>query len=140
MSDYKSAKTDSLNALIQVLNNQAKYKLCLLDNHLQPLLSRLKTDQVNSAEALEILRCCSQAVTDSNQRDIVNNIWIELKKRTKFQIEHYNYFLDFLKYKRDTKRAQEIFDEMIADGIKPDEYVKKHQFNFNKYYVYGPKI
>lgn len=76
---------------------------------------------MDSAQALEILRCCSYARTDDNKSTLVNNIWEELKKQNnQFQIQHYNCMLQLASDKADAKRVQEIFDEMGKADIKPN--------------------
>lgn len=111
---------DSLSDIIKKFTNQAKNRAALSDTDLQTLLTTLKTRPADSVEALELLRCCTQARTGPNQTDIVHDIWKELKRHNRFQIEHYSYLLQFAKDKRNTQLAQEIFDEMIKDGIRPD--------------------
>lgn len=118
---HEITKTSSLDFIVTELKNRAKYKLNLSLNDLQLLLSKLKAERVNSEEALEILKCCACASTKENLSAIVNDIWIELKnENTEFQVQHYNYMLRFAKDKQDTQRAQEIFNEMQQNGIKPD--------------------
>lgn len=93
----------------------------LRSRELQTLLAKLRPQQVNSTEALEILQCCTFARTDHNQRQIVDEIWKELKKQNnEYQVQHYNCLLQFARDKQDAEYVQTIFDEMIEDGITPN--------------------
>lgn len=93
----------------------------LSNDDFQNLLTKLKTEKVNSAQALEILRLCSFAHSDQNLKNVVYNIWNELKKENdEFQVQHYNYILNFARDRQDVERAQAIFDELIKDGVKPN--------------------
>lgn len=93
----------------------------LSNGDFQSLLTKLKTQNVNSAQALEILRLCSFTHADQNLKNVVYNIWEELKKENgEFQAQHYNYILSFARDTQDLERAQAIFDELIRDGVKPN--------------------
>lgn len=113
--------SSSLDSDINVLENRAKCRRQLSNRDLHSLLLKLSKERANSTQTLEILRYCTHAITEQNQCDIVNDIWNELKKcNNEFQIEHYNHMLRFAADKIDVKRAEEIFDEMIKNGIVPD--------------------
>lgn len=110
-----------MKTVISELKARIENKSRLTSNDLQILLTNLKTEKVDSDEALEILRCCSFARIEQNQSKIVNNIWDELKKHeNQFQIQHYHCMLQFAKDKADAQRAQQLFDEMVNAAIKPD--------------------
>lgn len=111
---------NNLDAIIKELQNRAKYKLQLLDSELKLILSTIKSQPIDSSHTLEILRCCSHAQTMQTQSHLVHNIWNELKQQNEFQVEHYNYYLRFATDKRDSKCAQNVFDEMVEAGIKPN--------------------
>lgn len=128
-------KTNSLDATIKEFKNRAKYKLDVSNRDLNSLLSKLKTHKADSTQTLEILKCCSYASIDPNQSEIVDSICTELKKHTVFHVDHFNYILQFAKDKRDSQRAQEIFDEMINDGVKPDTWVKSFKLKC-KYLIF----
>lgn len=118
MASHEITSASSLNSDINVLENRAKCKLRLSNRDLHSLLFKLNKERANSIQALEILRCCSHAITEQNQCAIVNDIWNELKKcNNEFQIQHYNHMLRFAVDKTDAKRAQAIFDEMLRNGI-----------------------
>lgn len=93
----------------------------LTNKDLVPLLEKLKSQTVDSTQALEILRLCSFGRTIHFQGNIVNGIWNELKKENKdFQVQHYNCMLHFGRNRGNFKLVQTIFDGMIEDGIKPN--------------------
>lgn len=117
----KITPTSTLDFIIKELQNRARFRLRLLDSELQTVLANIKTQPVDSTVALEILRCCSYALTDENQSDIVNSIWMELRKdKNDFRIQHYNLYLKFASDKRNAQGAQDAFDEMVKADIKPD--------------------
>lgn len=93
----------------------------LSTSDLQTLLHKLKLHTFDSAQALEILRICLFVRPDENHIGIANAIWKELKKESAdFQVHHYNCLLQIARDKNDVKRAQNIFDGMVNDGINPN--------------------
>lgn len=113
------SNTKSLEVIIKELQNRIETKSRLTNKDLQSLLTKLRARKVDSAQALEILRCCTYARLDQNQSVVINNIWNELKKHeNQFQIQHYNCMLQFARDKADVKRVQEVFDEMVNANIK----------------------
>lgn len=110
-----------MEVLIKDLRNRVETKSRVSTNDLQTLLNKLRIQNVDSWQALEILRCCSYARLEKNQFNAVNNIWKELKKHDEdFSIQHYNYMLQFAKDRANVTYVQEIFDEMIKAKIKPN--------------------
>lgn len=88
---------------------------------LNSILQKSKSHSVDSEQALEILRCVSQAQIDRSLYKTVKNIWTEFKKNSKdFRTQHYNCLLQLSRDKYDAEYAQAIFDEMSAAGMKPD--------------------
>lgn len=112
--------TSSLESIIKELQIRAKSKSRLSNEELKSVLHNVRTQRIDSTQSLEILKCCTDALTDGNQSDIVNEIWNELKKHNVFNDEHYHCYLRFARDKRDANRAQDIFAEMVKAGIKPD--------------------
>lgn len=119
--DLNVTKAKNLQTIIKEFRGRIENKSRLTNGDFQSLLTKLKTEKVDSVQALEILRCCSYARLEQNQTNLVNSIWNELKKQNnQFQIQHYNCLLQFARDKANTKLAQQVFDEMAEADIKPD--------------------
>ena len=107
--------------MIGDLKHRIENKNRLTKADLQLLLTKLSTQKANAEQALDILSCCSYTRHDDNQSAIVKNIWKELKNQNEnFQIQHYNRILGYARDKADVKLAEEIFEEIGKNGIKPD--------------------
>ncbi|XP_055312803.1 leucine-rich PPR motif-containing protein, mitochondrial-like [Sitodiplosis mosellana] len=114
-------RSANLKTVVEELKNRVENKSRLSNRDLQSLLTNLKSQTVDSAQALEILRMCSFVHPDEVRNDIVKGIWKELKKQNPdFQVQHYNYLLQIARNKQDVKYAQQIFDDLIKDDIKPN--------------------
>lgn len=88
---------------------------------LQSVLDKLKTQNANAEQALDILSCCSYARFDENQNTVVQNIWNQLKNQNEnFSIQHYNCMLSFTRQEGNKQLAEEIFAEIEKNDIKPD--------------------
>lgn len=85
-------------------------------------MSKLKTQKADADQAFEILSCVQYARFDSkNPKVLIEQIWNELKCQIdNFQIQHYNCILHLTRNQDNLKLAEEIFNEIEKNGIKPD--------------------
>lgn len=104
------------------MKSRVENKTRLTNANLQSLLAKLTTHKANADQALEILRCCSYARFDKeNAEKIIEKIWNILKSQNdNFEIQHYNCILNVARNQADIKLAEETFDEIEKNGIKPD--------------------
>lgn len=81
----------------------------------------MKAQEVDRNGIFGVLKRCLSSRPDQKRMEIMKDIWKELKRNTnKLPIDYYKYILQFARNQRDVKLAQEIFDEMIDTGLKPD--------------------
>lgn len=90
---------------------------------LQAILAKIGPQEIDSVQALDILQCCTLAQASKSKQQIVIDIWRNLKKQNnvKYQIQHYNCLLQLGRDEQDIKLVQTIFNEMIREGIEPNE-------------------
>lgn len=101
--------------------NQIESNSTISKVDLNSLLTSLQSQQVDSALALDILQCCAYIRVEKSGKTMINEIWLELKKKKiQFELQHYNSLLNAYRDQKDVERAQEIFDEMDEAGIIPD--------------------
>lgn len=111
----------SLESIIKQLKFRIENKDRLTKDDLKKLLTKLTTQKANAEQALEILSCCTFARLGENQTPVVENIWKELKTQNDdLKIQHYNCVLSFARDKANIELAEDIFNEMQKNGIKPD--------------------
>lgn len=127
ISDYatdavpKSEQSKSLTEFIDELNGRVAKKNQISHHELKILLNKLRTEEVSDQQALDIIQLCTFGRTDQNVSETVKSIWNELKKHEHdFDTQHYNHLLRFASEREDVALTQAVFDEMFADGIKPD--------------------
>lgn len=112
---------DSMEYTIIKMKNRMAQKSNITLSDLQSLFLKIETQKLDSVQALDILTFCSYARTEQDQTGISKSIWETMKKQnTPFQVQHYNRFMQLASHKKNPTLAQEIFDELIKDGIKPD--------------------
>lgn len=90
-------------------------------HQLKDILRRLEKHKLDDTQALKVLKCCTYNRVDTDQTDILTDIWRVLqKKNINLQLAHYNCLLQFYSIKRNVAKAQETFDDMIKAGFKAD--------------------
>lgn len=121
-SKHTVSKPATLEFVIKQLKRRVENASQLSNGDLQSLLKKLKSHKCDSAQALEILKCCSFTRMDENQTAIMTSIWNELNKQNiDFKTPHYNCLMQYFINIGELKRVQTIFDEMIASKLEPDE-------------------
>lgn len=87
----------------------------------EKLAATIKKQTVSSQQALEFFRLCSFGRVHPKSADIVFDIWKHFKDQENFlEISHYNYLLQFARDKSNCQQTQQIFDELIKNGLKPN--------------------
>lgn len=110
-----------MQSIIENFKNRVENKFRFKESDLITLLAKLTTQKASAKQALDILNCCSYARLNENQTTVVENIWNELKNQNfNFQIQHYNCILSFARDKGNINLAEEIFNDIQKNGIKPN--------------------
>lgn len=94
------------------------------DIKLKQMLEKVRNEKVFDAfESLQIIRFCVTSTKDFVNKEIIESIWAELKKKSKINEEHY---LQLMRYYECIEKSDEIiklFDEACALGFQLRAFV-----------------
>lgn len=90
---------------------------------IQSIANKIKYQKLDSLLSLEILQCCTTTHFNYDHTKIIE-MWKDIRTLGPTQIQHFITMMQFCQKERNWIGVQQIFDELICSGIRPNRYAQ----------------